>query len=249
MTTHVDGSQLSGKAKEAFVEEMFDNIAVPYDRLNRVCSFWRDGAWRRRLVRMIGLKSGHVAVDLGTGTGDLALSMLPVVGEGGRVIGIDLSSKMLNVARSKFAAIGAEATNYTLTIGNAEATGLDSNSADVITMGWVLRNVGNRDAVYQEVLRVLKPGGRFGIIEMSQPDNRLLRFLSRLYIRVVMPLLIRMVGGRGDAYDYLASSTLKFPMKDSLTREWRDAGLQRVQSHSLMFGSIAIHVGTKENTE
>lgn len=248
MTTAVNGSELEGKAKEDFVEDLFNDIAGPYDRLNRVCSFWRDGAWRRKLVGLLSLSEGDTAVDLGTGTGDLALAMLQRVRESGQVIGIDLSSEMLKVARAKQARLCPNATNLTLSEGNAEATGLDSESADVVTMGWVLRNVGDREAVYREVLRVLKPGGRFGIIEMSQPDNRFLHFFSSLYIRFIMPSMTRLAGGSRAAYEYLASSTLRFPRKQAITNEWVNAGLNNVVFTSLMMGTIAIHVGTKEST-
>lgn len=245
MPPMTDGSQLEGKQKEAFVEELFNDIARPYDRLNRICSLGRDEAWRRRLIDLVGLRQGNHAVDMGTGTGDLLLAMLHKVGEQGSVTGLDISSEMLNVAREKVAAGGACRDNVSLLEGNAETTGLEPEHYDVATMGWVLRNVGDRGRVYEEVLRILKPGGRFGIIEMSQPDNWFLRCLSRVYIRGVMPWVARLAGGSRSAYEYLASSTYRFPSKRELSIEWEKAGFVNVTCRSMMMGTIAIHVGTK----
>lgn len=247
MATASQGSQLTGEAREAYVKDLFDQLAQPYDRLNRIISMGRDDIWRKELIHKSTLKSGGRAVDLGTGTGDLLLGLRQTVGESGQIVGLDLSPGMLTIAAEKLKSRFPDASNVILTEGNAGDTGLEPDQFDVATMGWVLRNVGDRQIVYQEVLRILKPGGHFAILEMSQPDNTVLRFFSRIYVVVIMPLLARLFGGNHSSFKYLAASTLEFPDKESLSREWTDAGFTDVQSTSLMMGNISMHIGKKKN--
>lgn len=238
-----DGSLLQGPDRERYVRELFNRIAKPYDRLNRVISLGRDSAWRRAVLDRIGVHAGMHAVDLGTGTGDFFLLLRERVGPSGTVTGIDLSPEMLEVARAKAERTGGR--NAELRVGNAAATGLPDASADVVTMGWVLRNVGERAAVYREVLRILRPGGTFVSLDMSQPDSAFVRFGSTVYMNTFMPLVVRLVGGDYEAYTYLARSTARFPRKAELAAEWTAAGFADVSIRSFMAGSIAAHFGKR----
>lgn len=242
-TSPKDASHLSGAEREAFVRSMFNSIAGPYDRLNRYLSLGRDRAWRQRVVVQTGLLPGGFCVDLGTGTGDLALELKSAVGPSGRVLGIDLAESMLAEARRKALALGME--DLELRVGNAAETGVQDSSADAVTMGWVLRNVGERDAVYREILRILKPGARCVCIDMSRPTGWFQRFGFYVYRHALMPILARAAGGAADAYRYLANSTDRFPGMAALAEEFRSAGFVDVQAESLMLGAIAIHSGTR----
>ena len=112
-------------------------------------------------------------------------------------------------------------------------------------MGWVLRNVGDREAAYAEILRVLKPGGKFLCVDMSQSSFAPLRWAATLYMKLLMPLLVRFIGGDKEAYEYLDKSTRRFPMRRDLEKEWRQAGFVNVKSRALMMGTIAAHLGQR----
>lgn len=244
MAATFDGSTLQGKEREEYVRKLFNEIAEPYDRLNRIISLGRDLAWRRRALDWAELGEGISAVDLGTGTGDFFLLLHERAGANGSVIGLDLAEQMLTVAREKAAAALGE-QEFDLRVASAADTGLPSASADVVTMGWVLRNVGDRAAVYREVLRILRPGGKFLCIDMSQPDFAPLRWAAAVYLRLVMPGVIRLCGGDLEAYRYLARSTTRFPRKGELADEWRQAGFEEVRVRSFMLGQIGVHLGQK----
>lgn len=239
-----DGSTLSGEDRERYVRNLFDRIARPYDRLNRVISLGRDVLWRKIVLDRARVRRGMTAVDLGTGTGDFFLLLLDRVGADGRVVGIDLSPEMLEIAKSKSDGVGA-AMNRELRVGKADATGMPDDSVDVVTMGWVLRNVGDRAAVYREVQRILRPGGVFVCLDMSRPSFAPFRWASALYLSAVMPIVVRFFGGDREAYEYLARSTARFPAKDELALEWAGAGFVDIETQSFMTGTIAAHFGRK----
>ncbi|HEY1065613.1 MAG TPA: ubiquinone/menaquinone biosynthesis methyltransferase [Pirellulales bacterium] len=243
MTTTTDGTTLTGAARETYVTGMFDRIASGYDRLNRIISLGRDQPLRRAAIQMAGVKPGMRVADLGTGTGDLYVMLQETVGPTGQVVGIDLADNMLEVARKK-AAVKLPDRTHELRQGGADATGLPDQWADVVTMGWVLRNVGDRQAVYREVRRILKPGGRFVCIDMSTPDFAPLRWGANFYLNYIMPVAATLVGADRTAYVYLAKSTAKFPRKQELADEWKAAGFHDVQFRSYMGGGIGIHAAS-----
>lgn len=237
------GWELSGAEKERYVERMFDGIAEPYDRLNRVISLGRDRRWRAVAVEMSRVRPGDKVADVGCGTGDFSLDFARAVGERGRVVGLDVSPGMLKVADAKRTT--ANVPWLTLHRANACATGLPDAWGDVVSMGWVLRNVGDRGVVYEEILRVLRPGGRFVCIDMSRPRNPVSRAGNWTYRHLVMPVLARLSGGDRSAYRYLASSTDHFPDGGVLAEEMERAGFEPVTWRPLMLGSLAVHVATK----
>jgi demethylmenaquinone methyltransferase/2-methoxy-6-polyprenyl-1,4-benzoquinol methylase len=227
----VDGAALSGRDREAYVARLFDKIALPYDRLNRLISLGRDRGWRRRAIDMAGVAQGARMLDLGCGTGDFILAALPAFQGHGTVVGVDLAPNMLDVARAKVEP----------RCGNATETGLPDAWADVVTMGWVVRNLGDRRASYAEVLRVLKPGGRFVCLDSSKPASAFMRAGFAAYLRGVMPVVVRLCGGDRDAYRYLASSTERFLTARELSDELRASGFSEVTHRPLMGGTMAIH--------
>jgi demethylmenaquinone methyltransferase/2-methoxy-6-polyprenyl-1,4-benzoquinol methylase len=240
----VDGAALSGRDRERYVAAMFDKIAGPYDRLNRLISLGRDEGWRRLAVRMAGVAPGQRVADLGCGTGDFIRAALPALGGRGDVVGIDLAPGMLAVARAKIDPVRGQ-VGVELRQGSAEETGLHDRSVDVVSMGWVIRNLGDRARVYREVLRVLKPGGRLVSLDTSKPASAIMRAGFAVWLRTVMPVLVRLSGGDREAYRYLADSTRRFLTARELATELEAAGFAPVETRSLMGGSIAIHVGRK----
>jgi demethylmenaquinone methyltransferase/2-methoxy-6-polyprenyl-1,4-benzoquinol methylase len=239
----LDAHSLRNPVPEATVRRLFSEIAGPYDRLNRAISLGRDRAWRRRLVALSGVEPGATVADLGTGTGDLALEFARKVGPHGRVIALDLAVPMLRLAVAKSRA--ARGVPPRFLVASAAATGLADASCDVAAMAWVLRNVADRALAYAEVLRILRPGGRFLCIDMSRPSGLLPRAGFFLYRHLLLPLIVALGGGRARAYRYLARSTDRFPDRVALAREWQAAGFVDVQSHPLSLGAVCIHRGLK----
>ncbi len=243
--THAAGATLQGAARDAFVRDLFHGIAEPYDRLNRIISFGRDRAARRRAVDLAAPAPGVTAVDLGTGTGDLALLLALAAGPGGAVYAIDAAPAMLGVAARKLDLAARQAPGrlapVTFREGHAARTGLTDAFADVVLMGWVLRNVGDRPAIYAEVLRILRPGGRFIVLEMSRPRSLWRRLAAAPWLHLGMPLVASLCGGSFRAYRYLARSTAIFPPADALAAELADAGFGEVTWETALFGNLAIH--------
>jgi demethylmenaquinone methyltransferase / 2-methoxy-6-polyprenyl-1,4-benzoquinol methylase len=238
------GAALTGREREAYVGAMFDKIAAPYDRLNRLISLGRDGAWRATAVRMAGIGPGARVVDVGCGTGDFILAALEAMRGEGSVVGLDLAPNMVEIARQKTARAPGGAS-VEIRTGNAAATGVPDRWADAVTMGWVVRNLGDRHASYSEVMRVLKPGGRFVCLETSRPSSAVMRAGLAVWLHGVMPVLVRLSGGDREAYRYLAASTERFLTANELAAELSSAGFASVAFKKLMGGAIAIHVATK----
>ncbi len=235
-----DGSLLKGQEKEEYVTGMFNRIARPYDKLNGLISMGRDAKWRQVALDWAQVSCDDKVADLGTGTGDFFLEIRQRLGEEGQVVGIDIAENMLAVAKEK--AQARFPGNIDLRVGTAAATGLADASQDLVTMGWVLRNVADRAAVYREVQRILRPGGQFLCVDMSKPSFAPSRWASQAYLALAMPILIRVAGGDREAYDYLNRSTKRFPNRQELHSEWQEAGFADVKSRSFMMGSIAAHL-------
>jgi demethylmenaquinone methyltransferase/2-methoxy-6-polyprenyl-1,4-benzoquinol methylase len=192
---------------------------------------------------LAGAPVGGSIADLGCGTGDFSVEAAGAVGPQGEVVGVDLSEGMLSVAREKIARLGLKQARVVK--GNAQETGLPSGRSDAVTAGWVIRNVGDRPATYREVLRLLKPGGRFVILDCSRPANPLVRLGFAIYLRLFMPLVIRLRGGDPAAYRYLADSTARFLTAAELSQELRTAGFVEVAARGYLLGTIALHVAVK----
>jgi demethylmenaquinone methyltransferase / 2-methoxy-6-polyprenyl-1,4-benzoquinol methylase len=240
----VDGAALCGRDREVYVGLMFDRIAQPYDRLNRLISLGRDRRWREIAIAMARVTPRATVVDLGCGTGDFMVAAIGAMGGAGRAVGIDLSPNMLAVAKPKLDLVRG-GVDVELRAGNATETGLSSGCADVVTMGWVVRNLGDRAAGYAEILRILKPGGRFVCLEVSRPSSAIQRVGFSAYLRCVMPIVIRCSGGDRAAYRYLADSTSRFPAAGELAAELSAAGFGEVTWRTLMMGAMAIHLAHK----
>ena len=221
---------------------MFDTVAPRYDFLNRVLSARRDVGWRRRAVALARLGPGESALDLGVGTGDLAFELLAASDPTARVVGIDVSSAMLEAVRRRAHAAGV-GDRFEAHLADAQALTFPDASFDRVTAGFAVRNFGDLDAGLAEMRRVLKPAGRAVVLELSTPPNPLLRGVFRLYFHRLAPRLAALLGGDAEAYRYLPRSVAGFPGAEALAGRMRDAGFARVRFERMAGGIAAIHVG------
>lgn len=223
------------------IADMFDRVAPRYDRLNRILSGGRDIGWRRRAIALARLESNQVALDLGIGTGDLALGLLAASDESARVIGVDLSPVMLEALRRRAGASGERRVLPLL--ATAERLPFGDASFDRVVAGFAVRNFGDLALGLRETRRVLRAGGRAVILELSTPANRLVGTLYHSYFHRIAPLIAALLGGDAAAYRYLPRSVAAFPDADGLAEHMRGAGFARVRYERLSFGIAAIHVG------
>ena len=217
---------------------MFDQVAARYDARNRLFSADRDQAWRRRAARRAALGPGQTALDLCTGTGKLAHELLPYVGPSGRVIGIDFSPAMLEVARRR-------EPQVEFRLGDVTHLSEADTSVDAVTIGFGLRNLVDREAALREMLRVLRPGGRLVILEFAPPARGLLMRAYRFYLTRVMPAVAGLrSANEASAYRYLAETVQAFPQPAELAQQLERLGFS-VSVEGMTFGIAALHVAVR----
>ena len=225
--------------------ELFNQIAPKYDLMNHLMSFELDRLWRRRAVRRIADKRQPLKVlDLATGTGDLAIATARRMGADGTVTGVDLSEEMLIQGRFKVAEEGLQ-KNIELIKGNAESLPFDNDSFDRVSVAFGVRNYENLADGLREACRVLRPGGRMVILELSYPDNALLLKGYKLYALKFLPWLGEKISGHREAYTYLPESILRFPKPAQFIPLLEEAGFQNCQCKSLSFGICRLYTAEK----
>ena len=223
------------------IADMFDRVAPRYDKLNRILSAGRDVGWRRGPIALARLGPGEVALDVGVGTGDLALGVLTASDPSARVIGIDLSPLMLEAARRR---AGPQArARFAPLLATAERLPFEDGTFDRVVAGFAVRNFGDLSHGLREMRRVLRAGGRAVILEFSTPPSALVGIAYRIYLHRLVPLIASLFGGDAAAYRYLPRSVAAFPDADALAARMRDCGFSRVRYERLTLGIAAIHVG------
>lgn len=226
-----------GRLAEPQVRAMFDRIARVYDLMNTVMTAGMHHRWRERAVDMAGVRAGDRALDVATGTGDLALALERRVQPGGEVVGSDFSEQMLELARRKSSTVRFE-------WGNALELPYEDNSFDAVTVGFGARNFSDLPAGLHEMARVTRPAGRVVVLEITSPRRPPLSWFFRIWFDQMVPMLGR-IAGDPDAYSYLPSSVRRFPGPEELAAEMAVAGLEDVRWLLTAGGIIAIHSGRK----
>ena len=222
--------------------EMFDRIAPRYDLLNHLMSFGLATLWRRRLVRSIALPNDGRLLDLATGTGDVVVAAARR-DTGARIVGLDPSAGMLEVAQSKLEAkrLG---DRIELVVGDAQNLPFENNTFDAVTISFGIRNVPDRPKALREMARVVKPGGRVAILELTEPTRGPLAALARLHVHTIIPRLGAWLSGARE-YRYLEASIAAFPTAEDFATVMIEAGLNPPTIIRLGFGSA--HLFVSEN--
>jgi len=233
-----------GDDKRAYVQRAFSEIAPRYDLLNHLLSLNIDKRWRREAIGALEWDQDPtgVYVDLCAGTLDVAEELAKSPGFRGRVIGADFAEPMLRAGAFKvrtLSVLPAAADALQLPLPDASAAGA------IVAFG--IRNVADLDAGLREVRRVLRPGGRFVILEFTTPRSLAVRAVYHAYFHHVLPLIGQMISGHGSAYRYLPKSVANFPAPNALVARMRAAGFVDVRWQSLTMGIAAIHVGVKSS--
>ncbi len=220
------------------IRNMFRDISPGYDRANTVLSGGIHHLWRRRAVRVSGAKNGDAILDCATGTGDLAIAFKKRVGAG-RVVGTDFVPEMIELARRK-------STSIEFDVADVTALPFEANTFDVASISFGIRNVGDPRKGIAELARVVKPGGRVIILEFGQPRGRLFSAFYDLYRKRILPRLGGVLTGNRDAYDYLESSTARFPSGEDFAAMMREsASFSSVTYEPLTFGIAWLYRGVK----
>lgn len=218
---------------------MFDGIAARYDLVNRVISLGIDQSWRRKTVQALALGAGHRVLDLATGTADLAIQVARTEASVS-VVGLDPSSKMLQVGREKVARSALEA-RIEFVQGDAQALPFEAQSFDSLCMAFGIRNVPDRAQALREMARVTRPGGRIAILELSEPRSGLLGALARFHIHTVVPYVGALLSGVKE-YQYLQRSIAAFPPAQEFASLMRASNLNVLAVHALTFGVCHLYV-------
>jgi demethylmenaquinone methyltransferase / 2-methoxy-6-polyprenyl-1,4-benzoquinol methylase len=236
-----------GTLEEEQVQAMFDRIAGLYDRMNTVMTAGLHHRWRERAADLAAVGHGDRALDVATGTGDLALELAGRVGPDGEVVGSDFSERMLELARVKAAArpgvVSERAVRFEA--GNALALPYRDGEFDAATVGFGARNFSDLARGVREMARVVRPGGHVVILEITTPLRPPLSTFFRMWFDRVVPALGRLAGN-AQAYSYLPSSVRRFPGPEELAAVMSRSGLTGVRYVLTAGGIIALHVGVVE---
>jgi demethylmenaquinone methyltransferase/2-methoxy-6-polyprenyl-1,4-benzoquinol methylase len=229
-------TQLTGQERATYVQNMFTQIAKRYNLMNRLMTGFQDVRWRKQVIRLAGLTNNASLLDLGTGTGDLAREALWQFPQA-RVIAADFTLEMMRVGQK----------TRPLNFSSMDALRLPFNdsSFDVVTSGFLMRNVVDLQKGIKEQFRVLKNGGRIVILDTTRPKKNILSPFIWIHMHFIIPILGGLLTGVREAYRYLPDSTEAFVTAEDLASRMTKAGFKNVKYQRLMFGTIAIHWGEK----
>ena len=229
-----------GQEKKEFVRKMFDDISPSYDFLNHFLSLGIDIYWRKKFIRKLDIMVGYSILDVACGTGDVGFEILKK--HSVSITGIDLSPKMVELAQRKSHQKNLD--KITFIEGDAENLPIESNSIDCLTISYGFRNISNYEKALEEFYRVLKPGGKLGILEFSKPKSKVIGFIFKLYFYHILPRIASFFS-RSDAYRYLPESVDFFPSRHDICRKIIYSGFKRTEIHDLTFGISTIFLGFK----
>ena len=229
------------------VEKMFDAIAPAYDFMNTAMTFGLHKWWRNRAIRALNLPKNFdgTALDVATGTGDVAFKLTddyPLL----KVSGIDLSEGMLDVARKRLKEkSGSAEMHIDFRKGDSMNLPFADHSFDLVTVAYGVRNFEDLHKGYSEICRVMKPGGKLCVIELSCPRSGFTRFFYNLYSRHIIPFVGKMISGDSRAYTYLPESIAAAPQRDDMIAVMQDCGFKDCSWESLTMGAVTYYIATK----
>lgn len=227
--------QVSNVEREQRIRDVFNKVAPRYDLMNDVMSFGIHRLWKRRFTQRVKPQKGQTVVDLAGGTGDIALKL---AGSGHNTLLIDPCLAMMRAGNAP------QATNLRCIASTGESLALQDNSVDVLTIAFGIRNMTRMETALTEIVRVLKPGGRYWCLEFSRP-HWLIKPFYDFHSFYIIPRLGAWISRQPTAYTYLVESIRRFPNQQELCHIMEQAGLEQVSYHNLSFGIACIHSGIK----
>lgn len=232
----------SDLSKKEQVEQMFDNISEKYDLLNRILSMGIDVQWRKKVVKSVQRSKPQRILDIATGTGDLAIQMAKATDA--KITGFDLSAGMLEVGKKKIAKENLS-ERIEMIQGDAEKMPFDNDVFDVITVAFGVRNFEHLNVGLAEIHRVLKPGGKFIILEFSQPEAFPMKQLYAFYSKQILPRIGKKISKDQSAYTYLPDSVKAFPYGKEMIGILKNANFTQSSNKKLTFGIASIYESSK----
>lgn len=230
--------------KKEKVQEMFDHIAPTYDKLNHVLSMNVDKLWRRHALKEIVDGSAQQILDVACGTGDSTVTVAKAAGAGSMVTGVDISEGMMALVEGKAAKAGV-ADRIRLQVADGENLPFADGAFDRVTCAFGIRNFEHKEKGLSEFRRVLKPGGKAVILELSVPRNRMVRWAYDLYFTRLLPRIGGAVSGDKAAYRYLPASVHHFPAPQDFCRMMSEAGFRNVRCRTFTGGLCRMFVGER----
>lgn len=232
----------SDSGKKEQVTQMFDTISGNYDGLNRIISLGIDTSWRKKVVALVGEKKPKKVLDVATGTGDLAIQMANMGVE--KIVGLDISPKMLDVGKNKIIAENLQ-EHIDMVVGDSENLPFKDNTFDAITVAFGVRNFENLDAGLKEIQRVLKPNGRFVVLETSVPTKFPFKQGYTVYSKYILPFIGKLFSKDKVAYSYLSQSAASFPFGQAFNNILAKNGFIDIEHKPQTFGVATIYVASK----
>ncbi|CAM1339339.1 bifunctional demethylmenaquinone methyltransferase/2-methoxy-6-polyprenyl-1,4-benzoquinol methylase UbiE [Tenacibaculum aestuarii] len=242
MSENIKPYKDSELGKKEQVAKMFDNISEDYDGLNRVISFGIDVSWRKKVVKLVGENNPKQILDIATGTGDLALMMSELNPE--RIVGLDISEGMLQVGRQKVAKANLS-NKIEMVVGDSENIPFPDNTFDAITVSFGVRNFENLDKGITEILRVLKPGGKFVVLETSNPTKFPFKQGYKFYTNFILPVIGKLFSKDKVAYAYLSETANSFPFGEAFNNILQKNGFKNAKNIPVTFGVASIYTALK----
>jgi demethylmenaquinone methyltransferase / 2-methoxy-6-polyprenyl-1,4-benzoquinol methylase len=244
MSKNVTPYKDSNLGKKEQVTQMFDTISGEYDGLNRVISFGIDQKWRENVVQIVDSVSPKNILDIATGTGDLAI-MFAEKTKAEKIVGLDISEGMLNVGRSKITKKNLD-NRIEMVVGDSEKLPFNDNYFDAITVSFGVRNFETLETGLAEILRVLKPKGKFVILETSVPTKFPFKQGYLFHSNILLPLIGKLFSKDKKAYGYLSESAANFPYGEKLNNILRKVGFIDVEDQPQTFGVASIYTSSKQ---
>ncbi len=242
MTEKVKPYKDSDLSKKVQVTQMFDTISKEYDGFNRVITFGIDVKWRKKVVSIVKNSKPEAVLDIATGTGDLIISMAESGAK--KLTGLDISAGMLEVGKEKIRQKNLS-DRIDMMIGDSENLPFEDNSYDAITVAFGVRNFDHLEKGLKEINRVLKPGGKFVVLETSVPTKTPFKQGYGIYTGKIMPTIGKLFSKDNSAYQYLSDSAANFPYGEDFNNILRKTGFINVEDLPQTFGVATIYVATK----